>query len=718
MRYFAHSKENSDEEQWQTIKAHSENVAELCAIFSERWCSREYAYDLGLLHDIGKYQSDFQYRIRGHNEIHVEHSICGALECERYLLPFADYCVAGHHSGLPDIGTRVDPPDESTLIARKKRKMQDYSAYTKELTLYSVHESPWKIELSSNTVESKKQIAFWIRMMFSALVDADYLDTELFYCGNNDRGLYADFDECIMRIEKKLSSFVPDTFVKKARALLLSQILSRSTSKADLYLMNMPTGSGKTLASMYFALLQAKKFDLKRIIYVIPYTSIIEQNAHVFKELFGENAVLEHHCNFDSDLCEDAATAEKVLKAAENWDASIVVTTNVRFFESIYANKTSETRRLHNIAQSMIVFDEVQMFPLRFYRPCLEAVSILVKDYSCKAVFMSATMPDFSRWLSEFGGSRMQICDLIEDTSVFTAFERYRIADLKTISKERLVSSAQEHVSALIVVNKRKSAREVYNAVSGRKYHLSTYMTKKDRNRIIRNVKNDLMQGEKFVLVSTSLIEAGVDLDFSCVFRERTGIDSILQTAGRCNREGKRDRGTSIAYVFDFEESELRSNDKSTEIRRYLCSEIFEKYGISEKETIPNDAVREYFDRLFSYVRNDMNMFDFAAYITPFGFDFDRYAHDFKLIDDGGNDIVIVYPDDVEERSVFNEIYDGKRKRRKLQNYAVSLRSYEWKELYEQGVISNKDGIFYLSDFGYYDPETGIKFENDDVYIV
>lgn len=709
--YYAHSKEGAPKDEWQTIRQHSTNVAELCAEFSAGWCNREYAYNLGLLHDVGKYQLDFQNRICGDTHVHVEHSICGAKESEAFGIPLASYCIAGHHTGLPDVGARVDTKDDSTLRGRLQRPTQDYGAYKDELALKPLgKQMPWLF--AANPVLMKKQLAFWIRMMFSSLVDADFLDTERFCQGNVERGMHADLDECLNKIKQKLDSFIADTPVKKARRALLEQIDSKKDENADLYILNMPTGSGKTLASMYFALLQAKRAGLKRVIYVIPYTSIIEQNAKVFKEIFGEDAVLEHHCNFDVDAAEDETSAQKVARSAENWDASIIVTTNVRFFESVYGNKTSKLRRLHNIAESMIVFDEVHMLPEMFYQPCLEAVRMFVKDYKCKALFMTATMPDFHKWLDEFGCTGIKTCDLIQDTSLFSVFERSKISDLGKISEEKLIETAQECAPSLIVVNTRKAARDVYTKAGGKKYHLSTCMTKEHRARVLEEVKKSLQANEKFVLISTSLIEAGVDLDFKSVFRERAGVDNILQTAGRCNREGKKDISECTSYVFDFEEDELKNKGGDMEIKTYFCAAVFEKYA----SALTPQAIAEYFDKLFSYCKPRMSSRDFATAITSTGYNFQKYAEIFKLIDDGTS-VVVRFAGDEQQEKIINSGKTGKWIRRKLQPYAVSLRNYEYEKLLSQGAITQEDGIPFISGEVYYDPDTGIVLDGRDLLI-
>ena len=711
MIYFAHSKEDAPEEAWQTVLSHAENVAALCASFSAAWCDEGFAYNVGLLHDIGKYQPDFQLRIRGNSDIHIEHAVCGAIESQTLGMGTAAFCIAGHHGGLPDCGTPVDRADEPTLFGKLKRTTQDYSAYRSELTLRKMPRLPLKLALSSERTAQKKQLAFWTRMLFSALVDADYLDTEQFCRGGRLPSPALSPADRILKIEARLRSFPQDSPVAKARRDLQEQCLRHADEEADLYLMNMPTGSGKTLASMRFALEIARRRNLKRIIYVIPYTSIIEQNAAVFRAIFGEDAVLEHHSNFDYDALEDADTKAKLMHAAENWDIPIVVTTNVQFFQSVYGNSPSALRKLHNIAESMLVFDEVHMFPSAFYLPCLEAVKLFVRDYGCRALFLTATMPSFETWLQAFGCGDVRTCELIGDRRSFSAFERCSIEDLGEIATEELIALAERGAPSLVVVNTRRTARELYQKLTCEKYHLSTYMTKRDRARVLGDVQTALKEGRKFVLVSTSLIEAGVDLDFQTAFRERAGLDNILQTAGRCNRNGTRPKEASRTCAFDFADEALRTKDKQMQVRQTICRDVMAEFGTSEK------AVTGYFDRLYAYNREEMAAFDFAKYISPYGFEFSRYADDFRLIDDDSTG-VIVCRNAEEEAAVLSLLREGGRAaKRKLQPYAVNVKQYELEKLLARGAVTFRDGAYVLSDPAFYDPETGINFFDETNHI-
>lgn len=718
--YYAHSLDGEAEEKWQTLKEHSENVAKLVTQFSREWCTEEYAGNLGLLHDAGKYQAAFQRRLRGENRP-VEHSIGGASQWIRFGWPESGaYCIAGHHSGLPDIGSRTDPEEEPTLLGRLKRAAaQDFSAYRNELHPENILTFPAKDAVckSGGAEMMKKEYAFWTRMMFSCLTDADYLDTEAFCSGRKGRGVFADFTVCREQLAKRLSRFQADTPVNRAREALRRQALSHAGEAAEVYLMNMPTGSGKTLTSMQFAVERAIRTHKKHIIYIIPYTSIIEQNAKVFQDIFGEDAVLEHHCSFDYDAVEDSGMRERLKRTAENWDASIVVTTNVQFFESIYGNRSGELRKLHNIADSVLVFDEAHMFPSLFFQPCLEAVRILTQRYRCEAVFMTATMPDFRAWMREFGCRGVKTLDLIPDKSVFPVFERCAIENLGRISSEKLAGLASGAENALVVVNTRKAARKVYHLLPGKKYHLSTYMTHDDRSAVIANVRQSLANHEHFCLVSTSLIEAGVDLDFNLVFRELAGLDNLLQTAGRCNREGKK-QGCKT-YSFEFEEPDFQPKNSEFIIKQSFCRDVFQQYGNAASP----EAVTFYFNQLYAYTLDSRKSMDFktafspaSCGIDPFGFKFAQYARDFRLIDDDTQPLVVVTDQNRETVMPLLKAasFGSSAAARRLQKYSISLRPYELGQLEQAGAVCTENGIRYLGAASYYSSEIGILFESSE----
>ena len=348
----------------------------------------------------------------------------------------------------------------------------------------------------------------------------------------------------------------------------------------------MPTGSGKTLLSLRLALEMVKRSGgkLKRIIYVIPYTSIIEQTAKTFSDIIGEYAdIVQHHSNFIyDDTNEDDLTAAKLKKACENWDAPIVITTSVQFFESLYHYKSSRLRKLHNISESVIVFDEIHLLPIDQLQPCLKGVGHITKYLDSKALFLSATMPDYKKLFEKYI-PECCINELITDKCDFKTFDKCQYINLGEQSAERIAQHASTRRSSLIVVNSRRSAREVYDSLSGNKYHLSTFMTPHDRTNTIDRIRTDLKKGRQVCVVSTSLIEAGVDLDFETVFRQLAGLDSILQAGGRCNREGKLSKGE----VYFFSTQVKTSGTKHNAVRLMACAARAIKSGLLLFEKSP-----------------------------------------------------------------------------------------------------------------------------------
>ena len=363
----AHINESTNKQQ--TIKQHSEATAKIASGFSIEPL-KEFIYNIGLLHDVGKYQQSFQEKIVNGRNIRVEHAACGAIDFPKKLGTvfdlMAQFCIAGHHTGLPDGGDKSNDNYDSTLCGRlsNPERFDDYSDYTNELMLLKTDGKEILslfIDVRNDREAFLERYAFLTRYCFSCLTDADSIDTANFCTGREESTLTGDFSACLEKLNCRLNSFACETDLQRSRAKLQSQVYEKTGEDAQIYLIDMPTGSGKTLCSMKFALERALKSNKKRIIYVIPYNSIIDQTVSVFEELFGDSAqILRHQSSFcvdDSDYDEDY---KQLLKnATENWNAQIIVTTSVQFFESVYKNKRNRLRKLHNMADSVIVFDEI-----------------------------------------------------------------------------------------------------------------------------------------------------------------------------------------------------------------------------------------------------------------------------------------------------------------------------------------------------------------------
>lgn len=729
MTYTAHINEVSKEKQ--TVKQHSENTASLCRDFSITEL-KDIVYAMGLLHDIGKYQDSFQLRIQGKN-IKVEHSTCGAIVAkENYnnaLALMMEYCIAGHHSGIPDAGFDNDTQDMPTLYGRMKRDFEDYSAYQQELQLPAIDETAFLNFLIQDCGNSRDKLidkfAFFTRYCFSCLTDADSLDTAQFCGGAVERSLKANFQSCLDKINRKLSSFFCTTELQKARAALQKQVFDKCNVDSEIYLMNMPTGSGKTLCSIKFALERAVKQGKKRIIYIIPYNSIIDQTVQVFEDVFGTDAeILRHQSTFAyddrSDYSEDYKLTAKY--ATENWDAQLIVTTAVQFFESLYANKRGKLRKLHNMADSILIFDEAHLMPQEYLQSCLEGISYITKYLNSEAVFLTATMPDFKKLIREYSFENSKIIDLIDDTSMFCKFQKCQYHYLDYIGEEALLSKVLDSPTSLIVVNKRITARNFFSACRGKKYHLSTYMTAFDRKQVISEIKKELLALEKeypglenvpidrrIVVISTSLIEAGVDLDFYTVFRELSGLDSILQVGGRCNREGKRASANVFIFRLESERSAIEKDERGS-----LTKSLFAKY----KDISCSESIKEYYDRLFFLRREDIvknSMYQDCQNIR--NIPFQKYAERFELIDTKTVSVVVAR-DEKSKKLIELLQTTGIARTRELQNYAFTVYENEFDDLYRQHAVDDYgSGVWCLKNNDYYDEQIGVVFEAKDYFI-
>lgn len=716
MEYYAHIDKNDKK---QTVKEHLENTGKLARDFSVDMF-KDITEAVGKCHDMGKYTAEFQKRLAGSN-IKFEHSICGAQWInENYgknlFSPLMEFCIAGHHSGLPDGGTRTDDSGYPTLFARLGRKTGDYSAFFSEMQIEMPDTTNLvdEINKAGSLNDGLEIYAFMTKYVFSCLTDADFLDTEKFCSPNAERGISGNFNVALEKINNKLATFEQDTKVRKARKNLLDQAVENIDNMQNINILNMPTGSGKTLCSMKIALEKVIRENKKRIIYVIPYTSIIEQTAEVFSDIFGKDLfVLQHHSNYDYSskkqqkneaVCKDdyEETAKKLKKTCENWDAPLIVTTSVQFFQSLYHYKGSRLRKLHNLADSIIVFDEIHLLPIKLLQPCLRGIGYITKYLNSKAIFLSATMPDYTSLISRFLPD-CSVFNMIDDKSHFADFENCTYTNLGKTEYENIVEKSQHYLSSLIIVNSRKNAQYVYGLLSGKKFHLSTYMTPVHRSKVILQIRECLDNKESVTVVSTSLVEAGVDLDFEAVFRECAGLDSILQSGGRCNREGRRDHG----YVFVFETSDKPKGDILT--RANIAKSLFTEYeNINTK-----DCIEDYYGRLFkdgdsAINKNSIACFEGRTYRKPTAIPFRSYAENFEFIESDTVSIVIDNCDEV-HKLLTSLRYGELSVKRSLQRYSVSVYYYEFEDLLQMGIVTSDDsGIFLLANNDYYNNETGL----------
>lgn len=720
MEYIAHKDENG---RVQLLSEHLTNTAEICrenAVDEFKACAEL----CGLLHDLGKYSSDFQNRING-SQMRVEHARCGAQELKTLLkapnmfIPMMQYCIAGHHSGIPDGGVKTDESDKPTLCGILKREEKDISSYKKEISFGPLEDTllPVFSKCMNNGDELIETYAFFTRYLYSCLVDGDFIDTERFFDPQVSRSLDGDFEKAYELVCKKIDSFKAETPLQKARGALQSQVYKNMEKEGDIYTINMPTGSGKTLCSIRAALKKLLDENKKRIIYVIPYTSIIEQTAAVFEEIFGEALpVLQHHSNFDfGDEAENenADDIQKLKRTCENWDAPLVITTNVQFFESIYHNKGSRLRKMHNLADSVIVFDEIHMLPLDYIQPAFRSMGYLTKYLNSTVILMSATMPDY-RTLMEKYMPDCKIVDAVEDRELFDKFEKCRYEYIGQSSLENIAERAAAFDSALIIVNKRKTAQELYGICSeiaqGDVYHLSTYMTPEHRTKVIAKIKASLNSGKKTYVVSTSLVEAGVDFDFETVFRENAGADNIIQSGGRCNREGKRKLG--MVYVFEYS-----SVHREIRMKANISRSLFNEFGNIASE----DCVKEYYRRIIWENKAEIENNSIARLMGKSlrfeSIPFKTYAESFKFIDN--LTVGLVIPNDENEKYIDALRNGGMYAKRKLQRYCASIYFYELEDLIKSGLAKELDGgVYVLTNSDYYNQILGLKTDSNIDYIL
>ena len=706
MKYIAHI----DGERIQTIKEHLEGTAKLSGEFAEKFGKQDWGYCCGMLHDIGKYSIDFQKRILGENNYRVDHSTAGARVCleKGGKYSFLEYCIAGHHAGLPNYGNNYDESTDSTLSGRRLKKLSDYQAYQTEIEVPAINSMP--IDLK-RTVNPDFSLSVFMRMIYSCLVDADFLDTEAFMKeGKQGRNSGENIEILFKKLENYISGWLKnqdiDT-VNGRRTEILKNCLEMGKTEKGLFRLTVPTGGGKTVASLAFALRHALENKMDRIIYVIPYTSIIEQNAKVFRDILGEENVLENHCNVDYESSEELLPMQL---ASENWDKPIVVTTNVQFFESLFANKSSKCRKLHNIANSVIIFDEAQMLPNDYLKPCIAMIEELVNNYQASAVLCTATQPALTSFFHE-GISAKELCPRMEEQ--FEFFKRTVFENVGVLTENDLIQRLEKEYQALCIVNTKKRAQRIYKQLEGEGvYHLSTSMYPKHRRRILREIRERLQKNKKCILISTSLVEAGVDLDFQSVYRELAGVDSMIQAAGRCNREGLRPEKESKVYIFQFEGKEnVLGQRQQIDVAK---SVITDNRDISDMESIT-----QYFEMLYHIKGDSLDKKKILDEFRNKRYNFAKVGKEFKLIEQNTKTIFINYETEANETlCLLKERGFTRSGMRKASQYCITVYENEFNKLYGIGSIQpiseDIEDFYELRDKEKYTEKIGLELELDD----
>lgn len=703
---YAHSRKSAPLTEWQTLDAHLLAVADSAGKFASAFGSSEWARLVGLVHDIGKAQKAFQSYLLRCNGIddsepdYGDHSHSGAGACwlsknAGNLGKALAYCVAGHHAGLPD-WSGGDTPD-GALVRRLEHDAHilDDTALTKWLKEHEEILRDVKRDMPFTFRSKDSSLSFWIRMMYSCLVDADFLDTEAFMDSNRatmrpiSPPIETLAESFFAKLDEKERS-AANTTVNRLRARIRAACEKASELPSGFFSLTVPTGGGKTLSGTAFAFKHALKHGLKRIIYVIPYTSIIEQTADVLREFLGEENVLEHHSNFDPDK----ETPQSRL-ASENWDAPVIVTTAVQFFESLYACKSSRCRKLHNIAESVVVLDEVQLLPMRLLLPCVDALRQLVLDYRVSVVLSTATQ------LNLPGIDQGLVREMIpQELDLYKRLRRTRIEFPEDLGARStwvdIATDLKSHSQVLCIVNTRRDCHDLFNEMPPGTIHLSASMCGEHRSCVIAEIKRKLAAGESVRVVSTQLVEAGVDVDFPVVYRAFAGLSSIAQSAGRCNREGRLE-GLGRVVVFL---PPKKTPVKDLRDGEYAMGDILRRDGGVD----PDDASSypAYFKALHSRV-NDMGLaFERMVGVSvppeylsearqraePLKYQFREAASAFKMID-GASQISIIVRYGKSDVLIDSLRAVGPKRdiMRRLQRYTVNVPRGSLPGLLEKGFV-------------------------------
>lgn len=783
---YAHSKNDEDQTQWQPLYEHLENVAELCGEFAEAIGYEQWGRALGLLHDAGKSCDRFQKeRLFGKN-VSVDHAAFGAARAlelyggrgdrndligtQAYAGELMSYAILGHHGGIKnsiDMEKRVQrlgtPP-------ARGQAADDYGPYQDMVEKFPNAAPPARTALEPTVLSRimksaigttqdesargvvQQHLSFsgqaLTRMLFSCLVDADWLDTERFMSPDEAERRGHDYKSIPVLLDRlenhldKLSHEAKKTPVNMARNAVLTDCKEGSASKPGLFTLTVPTGGGKTLSSMEFALRHATVNGLERVIYAIPFTSIVEQSAAVFRDILGEENVLEHHSNYDFDAAAGEGREYERL-AVQNWDAPIVVTTNVQLLESLFANKPSKCRKLHNIANSVIVLDEAQTIPIELMRPTLAALEELTIDFGVSVVLCTATQPAVQdEW--PFGSYPHELCGPHQELFSIAFDGRVRYQVVGELPEAELTDKLANEHQVLCVVGKKAEALNLYRDVvtcareSGlfnetKKpydagfFHLSAHMIPLHRSQMIAKIRKRLDAGKRCVVISTQLIEAGVDVDFPIVWREMAGLDSIVQAAGRCNRNGRRvdEVGEKIpgdVFVFELTEQDGAFSRPGPRTflgkTRLIASELLNVDGLSidatsidlyfrrlyQTESLDAQCVIEIDDKgrkrrgsrgLYEEIsdcqRHLSSSKDFLSCYMDYGYDFETYARTYKVIDDEGEPVFV--PWDEGGRQQLKRLLDSVGQEASLicslQPYSVSVYKNLMQDLEREGLIEH-----------------------------
>jgi CRISPR-associated endonuclease/helicase Cas3 len=710
---YAHSKEGRPPEEWQGIEDHLANVAKIAASCAAKFQSSGWAWNAAWLHDLGKAADEFQvYLLRqngmddaeydGTGNGRVNHSSAGAAFSEERFGPVVGlvyaYLAAGHHAGLPDYFSADTGSAALQVRLEEGRENLKHIRKMADEIGKQLHQ-----DIKPPSFVNSKNFHLWARMLFSCLVDADFLDTEAFMNPNqaNDRGGYASLAALKPILDshlEQLAKTAPDTPVNRIRREILAACRNASHQNHGIFSLTVPTGGGKTLSGMAFAMDHAVKYGKDRVIYVIPYTSIIEQTAKILADIFGPENILEHHSNLDPDR-----ETQRSRLAAENWDAPIIVTTNVQFFESLYAARSSRCRKLHNIINSVVILDEAQLLPPEKLTPCVDVMNQLVRHYSVTIVLSTATQPGLEGLDTP--------SEIIENPAfLYESLKRTEIILPENFNEpsgwEVVAENFKAYDQALCVVNTRRDCYDLFKLMPPETIHLSALMCGRHRSEKIQKIKDRLRKKLPVRVISTQLVEAGVDIDFPVVYRALAGLDSIAQAGGRCNREGRLNLEGRLGEVHVFVPPKpaprgLLLKGENT------ARELFSLPDISPDNP---ETFTRYFHLFYAKV-NDMGR-RFSDWLqkdaAALQVQFRTAANSFRFIDDHARQTVFVkYADSSECIEELEKIGPKRRNMRKLQRYSVNLSKWDFDKAIVNGLVEEIWPGFWLW-IGRYDEQYGL----------
>lgn len=712
----------------QSNEEHSEGVAKLASRFAAGFGMGLWGEVLGRLHDKGKESNAFQQHIMKNSGYAPDtkvvgdyhHAYVGAVMARNIYCKSSDdpnffffvNQILSHHTGLHDsdeIGKELNKtiPDEiDTNITKAKLN------------------SPLFGNIAKNDFHHLS------RMLYSCLVDADYLDTEAFMDKASAalRGSKATLPMLLPRLENHLENLKAkscESDVNTVRNQVQQQCQKMADTEVGFYSLTVPTGGGKTLSSLLWAMKHAIRNGQKRIIIAIPYTSIIVQTAHILREIFGKENVLEHHSNVDIESDENQEleeeiydeTREKLKLATENWDYPIIVTTNVQLFESMFSNKPSVCRKLHNIVNSVIILDEVQTLPTDYLQPIVDSLKTYNKLFGVSVLFTTASQPVLSGKI-EGCNPKASFAGIDEVTEIipadFRLHDRLRRVRLEIDDEGRTYDEVAamlcRHKRVLCIVNTRNDAKELYQRLpqEGTTLHLSRMMCPKHVGDTVKQIKEALKDDRNEIIrvVSTQLVEAGVDIDFPVVYRQEAGLDSVLQAAGRCNREGKQDICTTYVFSLSKEHCLPKGYIQAANDARKNLTDINDWFA--------PETMAEYFKQLYSrtdgFDKKDMKYWLYE----PKEMRFASANKNFQLIEDAGRIVYVCWEGSM--GLVQRYLQDGPSYglMKNLAKFGVNVNKNDFETLREMGVVrEKKEGFWVVGYAQQYDEHIGLRTDNN-----